>query len=535
MREVLSILIHCVNIWHHSIQDYYIVLKNIKSKIISLIENNTALSTHVFATSILDKSQNALDSGTHIDFYAIDAEVQIKRMTGSIQEYIVAMTTLSGLVKTLPMLQSDAEELETRIKAIITQLELKQKRLDILTRKIPQGIMDVKRALYFVYSKVMSTSEQEQADLKREFVSLHDYMRGLNSQYIDLIAQGGNARSFLIKMTGFYWEQLSMHAQKLNDLFLYMGRCSQLTLDGQFVKACLRQSIAKIPPQNTIQAALGSINHLTQKNFIKTMNRIGISSSTGRNACYALSQKGSCFFYMPSSDERYHVDYVPAEDLADTGGNCFGESLMFIHELHLGKMKHFCPEPMLLNFQLDQSRTLKTPKEYLGEAETPVSAESEFKSLQWRDMRDLLLMNPDFKPGDLCGMSFSMNDYTKSIRDFSLGHIAVIAKLDSSLCPYRYIVFEKNFGAFGVVDEDDLKYLIYDQLMPSYGGMNYSKLKLTKFAEATEATYQLLNRIKPLSAHESVVNHQYSQSFFPVAVGESVGKDSAVTTVANSV
>lgn len=200
-----------------------------------------------------------------------------------------------------------------------------------------------------------------------------------------------------------------------------------------------------------------------------------------------------------------------------TGGNCFGESMMFIQSLSAGKFKRICPESGLINFQIDQTNQLKFEKQTLGEGETLVSAESKFKSLQWKDIKNVFLENPDFHPGDLCGFIFSMNEYTKSQRDFIPRHIAVIAKLDTKTCPYKYVVFEKELGTFGLVDDESLSYLMSHHLIPLYRGMHYSQIKLVKYGEATKATYQLINSIKPHSdgpIEMNCVNPGYSGTFF---------------------
>ncbi len=255
-------------------------------------------------------------------------------------------------------------------------------------------------------------------------------------------------------------------------------------------------------------------------NKTEAIERIGFFSPNGREACIQLSRWGKKFFYIPRSEEMYHFDYDPKEDLNDTGGNCFGESMMFIHFLSKGVIRWLCPEAGLINFQLDQTRNLKFKKTILGEGETVVSESSPHDSIQWEDMMPVLLDNPYFKPGSLCGVIFSMNDYTKAHREFTAGHIIVLAKLDTKLNPYRYIVYEKDFGAFGLSDDESLEYLINKKILPLYRGLNYSKVKLVKYGKASTETYDLLNEIKPqtgvpqneLTASDSI--HTYFDNAF---------------------
>ena len=92
-----------------------------------------------------------------------------------------------------------------------------------------------------------------------------------------------------------------------------------------------------------------------------------------------------------------------------------------------------------------------------------------------------------------------MNEYTQSQTSFTTGHIAVLASMDVSQSFYKYIVFEKELGVFGVVDDESLEYIFMQQIMAIYGGMNYSKIKLNKYGEATPATYQFISKIKPIT------------------------------------
>lgn len=100
----------------------------------------------------------------------------------------------------------------------------------------------------------------------------------------------------------------------------------------------------------------------------------------------------------------------------------------------------------------------------------------------------------------------------------------VVAKLDTNLNPYKYIIYEKDFGAFGLTDDESLEYLISEQILPLYRGMNYSKIKLVKYGEASTETYDLLNKIKPQtgipqkeSTASDSINTYFDNAFFKLS------------------
>jgi hypothetical protein len=246
------------------------------------------------------------------------------------------------------------------------------------------------------------------------------------------------------------------------------------------------------------------------------LNKFGFYSPNALVACTHLITSNKLFFHIPHDEQKRHIDYNPQFDVAETGGNCVGESLMIIHELSIGRLKRLCPEFATINFQLDQTRQLPFGKVLLGEGETNVSAQSIYHSVHWNDVEKVIISNPLFKDGDLCGLFFSMNEYTSSRRNFTPGHIAVVAKLDVQQSPYKYIVFEKELGVFGLPDDESLEYIVTEHIMALYQGMNYSKIQLTKHGEATAATYHFINSFQPITGHGATksLEQPRNNSFF---------------------
>ncbi|HAT8180129.1 TPA: type IV secretion protein Dot [Legionella pneumophila] len=490
------------------------MIKDILNTIASLIEENIEVFASEREKKLLQKVKVDLASFNPINFYALDAEKQITNALELIESYCIEMSRILDELNHQSSSVLANENLISKIKNILTDLKNKQNKIHQLRDKIPEGMLDIKRALYIAESSFLSKSQPEEKELKSKFKLIKQFMSDLDKEYLDLMKKGGLLSSILLATTTLYWTKLRVYSVLVNQCHISLQKSHQLTEEGQLALRCFNSAVQKMPSKKSILNALKILSKLNNK--AESIEKIGFFSPNGREACIQLARWGKPFFYIPRSEEMYHFDYDPKEDLNDTGGNCFGESMMFIHFLSKGAIRWLCPEAGLINFQLDQTRNLKFKKATLGEGETVVSDNSPHDSIQWEDMKPVLLDNPYFKPGSLCGVIFSMNDYTKAKREFTAGHIIVVAKLDIKLNPYKYIVYERDFGAFGLTDDESLEYLISEQILPLYRGMNYSKIKLVKYGEASTETYDLLNEIKPQTGtpkKESIVSHSTNTYF----------------------
>lgn len=510
------------------------MIKDILNTIASLIEENAEVFAGESEKLLLPKVKVDLESFKPINFYALDAEKQIADLLLLIESYCIEMSRkLDELNHQYPLSLAN-KKLISKIENILTDLKNKQNKITRLRDKIPEGILDIKRALYIAESSFLSESQAEETEITSKFKLIKKFMGNLDREYLDIIKKGGLLNSILLDATTLYWIKLREYSVLLIECCLSLQKSHQLTEEGRLALRCFNRAIQKMPSQKHIINALEILSKPGNKT--ETIERIGFFSSNGREACIQLNRWGKKFFYIPRSEEMYHFDYDPKEDLNDTGGNCFGESMMFIHFLSKGVIRWLCPEAGLINFQLDQTRNLKFKKTILGEGETVVSENSPYDFIQWEDMMPVLLDNPYFKPGSLCGVIFSMNDYTKAQREFTAGHIIVVAKLDTNLNPYKYIVYEKDFGAFGLTDDESLEYLISEQILPLYSGMNYSKIKLVKYGEASAETYALLNEIKPQtsipqkeSTASDSINTYFDNAFFKLY--KETNKENAINQV----
>lgn len=447
---------------------------------------------------LLGKVQSALINYKHINVYAINAEEQINDKLTLIREYIDEIGQLLNRLQQNAPAGVEANNFINELSSVLASLKNKKDKLIRLKTQIPEGMLDIKRALIAVEHDALSHSPDEDSTLKHFLMTLKDMMQSANREYNLIIKQGGSIHFILFETTKLYWMKLDELQKKLYPVIDYIDQCAQLTPTGMLVQRCLYTAHINIP---STERARRLLNKNTQNpvRMYQMMGQIGFSSHNGRTTCAFLQASGKPFFHMPHNETMYHIDYDPECDLAETAGNCFGESMMFIHALSMGRFQRLCPEAGIINFQLEQTRRLAFKKTLLGEGETPVSADSIHQSLQWEDAKKVLIDNPHFNPGDICGMSLSMNEYTQSQTPFTTGHIAVLARLDESKNIYKYIVFEKELGVFGVVDDESLEYIVMQQIMTIYEGMNYSKIKLNKYGEATPATYQFISKIKPIT------------------------------------
>lgn len=482
---------------------------------IAFIFNNLSLflSTHEHLLvgenekALLSKVNSDYINYKHIDFYAINAEQQINNKLQTIENYINEINQLTNRLQKNNHTHDETHTFIDKLSRALVSLEKKKIQLTRLKTKIPEGMLDIKRALYISEQSLLSYSQEENNTLKNMMVVLKEFMLTANKKYNRTIKEGGNLNFILFATTILYWNTLNENRKIVNAALDYVNKCTELTSSGKLVQRCITNASQKSPNQNTIEKALDLLCQTNRQKPHKNhlLNQVGFSSLEGRRICHHFKKSDKSFFHMPHNDYMYHLDYDPQLDLAETGGNCFGEALMFIHALSIGRFKLLCPEAGIINYQLDQTRKHPFKKILLGQAQTDVSDLSPYKTLQWENAKELILGNPNFIPGDLCAIFLTMNEYTRSKRSFTAGHLAVIAQLDLTQSAYKYVVFEKEIGVFGLVDDESLEYIVKEHIITMYEGMNYSNIELTKYADATPATYQFINQINPIIENLSTV------------------------------
>lgn len=468
-------------------------------KISSLLEAQAAVFSAQEDKKLLRKVNKDLEQFKHINFYHPQAGEQLARTLSQLKDYDHCLRTMRAKLKRNPSPSEAESESLVELDKILTALTKKITKLKHLTAQIPEGILDVKRA--FCLKDELSSVKKASSTLYTGLDSLRKYLTELNQNYVALVQAGGPLLTVLWKTSCFYWQQLAIYRNLLTEqINSFKDHEASLTGSGALALRCLVNALRKMPDGKTIEHALAAIDYSEKESFL---NAWGFCNKNALACCTRLEKLNKRFFYLPHNNQEYHFDYDPQEDLARTGGDCFGQSMMLIAGLAEGKLKWLCPEPGVLNHQLDQSRPFPAKSE-LASVETLVAADSEHDSIQWDELQTLF-SDKNMPSGSLCGLTFAQNDYTMSQRDFTAGHISVVAKLDPKHSPYNYIVFEKEFGVFGLADEAALA-LVLKNIMALYQGMNYSITKLVKYEDATKATYNLVSSFSPVTVEEAAVH-----------------------------
>lgn len=288
-----------------------------------------------------------------------------------------------------------------------------------LKEKIPKGMLDVKRALYYqstliflrneiktktlALSKVkegskkrsqlekqiaqleekknkfssikFSESEQIDTTIKNMLADLRKLMAGSIQDYQELITSGGDINVFLHKTTSFYWGNLYLYRKAVNEINEYMQYqdTSELTEEGQLVAECIKSAFKEIPSQTAIEDALATINDVDKGKKARGVaykEDVAISSKETQmigfykgESCVMINKlmqqdESAPLFYFPYNSRSYTLDH-PCSDLADTLGNCYGETQMFLQRINQENpaINNICPQSDLINDQLDQTRS----------------------------------------------------------------------------------------------------------------------------------------------------------------------------------
>ncbi len=464
---------------------------HILRKIIKFFESHKAIAKK--NTALFEKAKKDAKLFPSMDYYHPHAQDKLSKTLEMLTEY---QTSFSLLRQTFT---KDYEQVLFEIDEILLFLSKAKNILELLIRKIPHGMLDVKRALRLQHTKLGKLpSENEQ--LKNYLLLLNNFLTTINQEFIGLVQSGDSLENILWNTSLFYWEQLRDYHELLRESKNYFNNCTaNLTDSGILAAQSINNAFNEMPLLETINSSL-SLMHRPGVNKKNLLNIQGFCSPTAINCCVHLTELNKTYFHLPHHNNKYHFDYNPTQDLIEVGGDCFGQSMMIIFSLIKGEFKWLCPEESLLNYQIEQTRPVPKPlsQETIASAETEVSAQSTYNSIQWSDLYQLF-SNEHLKKDSICALSFAQNSYTKSNRSFNSSHIAVVAKLDQERSPYKYILFEKELGLFGLSDEESLEILV-KTIMNLYQKMNYSIVKLIKYGEVSEQGYQLLDSFRPFAS-----------------------------------
>lgn len=209
------------------------MIRDILNTIASLIEENAEVFAGESEKQLVQKVKVDLESFKPINFYALDAEKQIADLLLLIESYYIEMSRkLDELNHQYPISLVN-KKLISKIENILTELKNKQNKITQLRDKIPEGILDIKRALYIAESSFLSESQAEETEITSKFKLIKKFMSNLDREYLDLIKKGGLLNSILLDTTTLYWIKLREYSVLLKECCISLQKSHQLTEEGR--------------------------------------------------------------------------------------------------------------------------------------------------------------------------------------------------------------------------------------------------------------------------------------------------------------
>ncbi|RUR09286.1 hypothetical protein [Legionella sp. km772] len=453
------------------------------------------------------------------------------------------------------------------IQARIMTLHRRLNTHEHITKQIPKGMMDIKRALSFaqhhhyftaqIKEKTEELAQLESGDpkieqlnrlivelnkrkaalpelrftnsgtsdelLKSMLKDLRKLMKTSIDGYQDLAIAGGDLNAYLHQTTGFYWENLLLFRRTVESINQQLQQAKDLTPQGQDLAQCISNGLKHIPSEQSIQKALQEVRkvdsnlrlkdsaYLTKVDNHNTAVRFYKMAATNLLDKIMAKNAGPNFFF-PYNSANYVLDHPPHTDISGALGNCFGETQMFLKQINskTPTLNNICPQPDLINFQLDQTRKASTKLAKDLGSYTADPTKGEFA--KWSTIKDLVTQEVDSqKHGDVCWLRFSGARVPGHDKDVS--HAMGFIKMKNP-SPYKYIIYDYNFGAMGFSDDLQLQTFFENIFEGPVAYYPYTKCSLEKLDEVRDECQLFFNGpdgVKPLQAPNpnAVCTRQY--------------------------
>ncbi|MFA1387476.1 Dot/Icm T4SS effector PieC/LirE [Legionella pneumophila] len=409
-----------------------------------------------------------------------------------------------------------------------------------LSKQLPKGMLDVKRALS-LFDEINSTktqirklskdkldssgqikleglkkeltkaelalqfsySEEEDKTIKDMLNDLKRLMKMSIRDYQKLATSGGEINVFLHKTTGFYWESLFLYRNVLCEINEYLKKNKKkLSEQGMLVAECISKAFSQMPELDTIEKALEKVKRIDddlkrQEEYNEKINGTWIrfyKKGPVKFVQQVLEQNlNEKIFYIPYNPHNYVLDHPAQSDFADTLGNCYGETQMFLKQINSKSpaINNICPERVLINYQLDQSRTIakNTKKEKIGIFEADEKTKAQ---VTWDGIKDILTSKVTSTAfGDVC--MIILTGAQVSGREKLVGHGIGLIKMKNP-APYKYVVYDYAFGgAMGFSSDTQLE-LFFKQILEGEGSyVPFKKCLVEKVGEVSKECQQLIN------------------------------------------
>ncbi len=454
---------------------------------------------------------------------------QHNRIKGKLDKHIKIATEIpEGMLDVKRALSFQGE-----LKVIQNKIQIEQHMLSSLTD--PEKIQSSKDRLAGLEKKEQtllsikfSATDEEDKEIKERLEELRGLMSSSIKGYQEIAVAGGDLNAFLHKTTGFYWENLYVYRKTLAAFNKYIENGLDLTPEGQLVQKCIENALNETPSNLVILNALVRVSKV-DKNLNKREDKYDeyvqdilewdsdddesdddddsedkIPVRFYKRAAVSiaeaiLNEQSAPLFFIPYNSRSYVLDHPAGSDLADTLGNCYGETQMFLYRINgkNPKFNNICPQTELLNLQLDQSRSMAaTESQVIGTFEANKEA-GEF--VNWNTMKDMLTQEVDSqKNGDVCWlklMGARVPGHAKNV-NHAIGFIKL-----SNPSPYKYVVYDYSLGAMGFSTDEQLGLYFKKMLEGEEALYPYSKCVLNKIAEVSDECQSFFNGpngVKPI-------------------------------------
>ncbi|RUR07823.1 hypothetical protein [Legionella sp. km772] len=406
-----------------------------------------------------------------------------------------------------------ALSLVNEIKAAQLKLAKKQKELTSLSAENPNyftlktEIENLEEVIKTLNQRIsFSANEKDDKDLKDMLEDMRKLMTTSINGYQKLLTSGGDMNAYLHQTTGFYWENLFLYRKTLEAFNQKLKDTPNLTAKGEELAQCVTKALEDVPSLAAINKAVNAVKQVDNKLSLRGTKynekvdeyrvkfyKEGAVSITNT----ILEQEDKPFFFLPYNANNYVLDHPAHVDIIGALGNCYGETQMFLKRINCKSpsVNNICPETELMNFQLDQTRSLSANPETQG----TFTASNPGDFAKWDTIKDFITKPATSTAhGDVCYLRFSGARVPG--HDADVAHAMGLIKFTNP-DPYKYIVYDYNLGAMGFSTETQLQ-TFFKQIFEAESGAYYpySKCVMQKVDEVTPECANFINGVNGIQS-----------------------------------
>lgn len=410
--------------------------------------------------------------------------------------------------------------LNAKIQEIEAELERDNDASQIEKLKKRLSKLKINKAALLSYQ--FSHSSARDAQIKEQLKDLKQLMRTSINSYQELAIAGGDINAYLQQTTGFYWENLLLFRRTVEAIHQQLPQNRDVTKLGKNLVQCIDNSLKHIPCEQTIQTALAEVKtvdanlskraqaHTTMVDdhsfvrFYKGMATIIIDKLMATEAENPM-------FFLPYSANNYVLDHPAHTDISGALGNCFGETQAFLKQINGPKptINNICPPPDLINYQLDQSRRA-SKKDVCDLGQYKAQTADDF--VKWSTIKELLTQEVSSEHhGDVCWLKFKGARVPDNDKDVAhtIGFIK-IKKPD----PYQYVIYDYNLGTMGFSNESQLQTFfeyIFEGPLSYYPYSSFQMEKIDDLRDECRLFLQGIKALQPANPEASCIRSYWNK------------------------